>query len=81
MVSPFTASSPRILPVRSAFTWDLYGNRLINMTQLYGFWRYAVASEGKEELAQYCHLLFHLFYMPRAEAMLEEPGTGPDSEA
>jgi len=56
--------------VREAFTWDLYGNRLINMTKLYGFWRYSVASEAKEELAQYCHLLFHLLYKPRAEAML-----------
>ncbi len=63
-------SRAAVTRVHAAFTWDLYGNRLINMTQLYGFWRYAVASEGKEELAQYCHLLFHLFFSPRAESML-----------
>lgn len=64
--------------VREAFTWDLYGNRLLNMTQLYGFWRYSVASEGKEEMAQYCHLLFHLFFKPRAAAMIPDRFS-PDS--
>ena len=63
-------STGGITRVQEAFTWDLYCNRLLNLTKLYGFWRYSVASEGKEELAQYCHLLFHLFYKPRAAAMV-----------
>jgi sucrose synthase len=60
--------------VREAFTWELYGNRLIDLTKLYGFWRFSVASEGKEELSQYCHLLFHLFYKPRADALVRRAG-------
>lgn len=51
--------------VRRHFTWQLYSEKLLNLTALYGFWRYSVSNVGKRELALYCHLLFHLFYKER----------------
>ena len=64
-----TISDGGIERVKAHFTWQLYSEQLLNLTALYGFWRYSVSDAGKQELALYCHLLFHLLFKPRAEAM------------
>lgn len=48
----------------------MYSNKLLDLTALYGFWRYAVANIGRRELSQYCHLLFQLLFQERAKAMM-----------
>ena len=48
------------------FTWELYCNRLTRLTKVYGFWRYSTSEQAKSRLAQYCHLLYHLFFITRA---------------
>ncbi len=55
--------------VRTAFTWSLYSEKLIALTTLYGFWRYAVAGEGMEKIDRYCDLLYHFLLKERAKEM------------
>lgn len=52
------------------FTWDLYCRRLTRLTKVYGFWKYSTSNTAKARMRQYCHLLYHLFYMPRADRLL-----------
>ncbi len=63
-------STQAIACVQERFTWKLYSNKLLDLTALYGFWRYAVANQGKRELSQYCHVLFQLLYQERAKGMM-----------
>lgn len=65
-------SDAGIRRVQEHFTWKLYNEKLLNLTALYGFWRYSVSNTGKKELTLYCHLLFQLYFKERAKAMLEE---------
>lgn len=53
--------------VQEHFTWQLYSEKLLNLTALYGFWRYSEANAGKREMALYCHLLFQLLFKPRSK--------------
>jgi len=55
--------------VQEHFTWKLYSEKMLNLAALYSFWRYSAGQQGKEELSQYCHLLFQLLYKPRATNM------------
>ncbi|MGH7492766.1 MAG: sucrose synthase [bacterium] len=63
-------STGAIARVQERFTWQLYSNKLLDLTALYGFWRYAVANTGKRELSQYCHVLFQLLFKERAKAIM-----------
>jgi sucrose synthase len=58
--------------VQEHFTWWMYSEKLLNLTALYGFWRYSVANVGKKELNLYCHLFFQLLFKPRAKEILNE---------
>lgn len=51
---------------QSQFTWELHCRRLTRLTKVYGFWRYSISQEAKSRLAQYCHLLYHLYFKVRA---------------
>jgi sucrose synthase len=48
------------------FNWKSYSQRLINLTKLYGFWRYAVSSKGMLELDRYCDVLYHFLIKEKA---------------
>ncbi len=56
--------------VRENFTWARYSDKLIRLTKLYGFWRFAESEEGMVRMNRYCDLLYHLFLKPRARAIL-----------
>lgn len=55
--------------VRDKFTWTLYSQKLIRLTKLYGFWRYAVAGRGMIKMDRYCDLIYHLILRDRAEKL------------
>lgn len=55
--------------VREKFTWGRYSERLMHLTKLYGFWRYAVAEEGMVKMDRYCDVLYHLLLRDRAETL------------
>ncbi len=59
--------------VQTHFNWKSYSQRLINLTKLYGFWRYSVSGKGMLELDRYCDLIYHFLLQERAEQV----ETGP----
>ncbi len=62
-------STNGIKRVQAHFNWQSYSNRLINLTKLYGFWRYAVSEKGMIELNRYCDLIYHFLIQKPARAM------------
>jgi sucrose synthase len=62
-----TISKNGITRVRENFNWKSYSQRMINLTKLYGFWRYAVSGKGMVELDRYCDLIFHFLIRERAK--------------
>jgi sucrose synthase len=52
---------------QSHFTWDLHCRRLTRLAKVYGFWRYSSSDKAKSRLTEYCHLLYHLFFLERAK--------------
>ena len=53
--------------VNEHFNWKSYSQRLINLTKLYGFWRYAVSGKGMLELDRYCDLIYHFLLKEKAQ--------------
>lgn len=64
-----TISENAIKRVKEKFTWDLYSNKLIRLTKLYGFWRYSSPEQGRLKLKRYCDLIYHLLLRKRAEKL------------
>ena len=58
-----------ITRVREKFTWAQYSGKLIRLTKLYGFWRFAESEAGMIRMDRYCELFYHLFLKPRAKAV------------
>ena len=56
--------------VNEHFNWRLYSQRLVNLTKLYGFWRFSVSGKGKIKMDRYCDFLYHFLIRQRAEQML-----------
>ena len=61
-----TISANAIQRVQDGFNWGSYSQRLINLTKLYGFWRYAVSGKGMLELDRYCDLIYHFLLKEKA---------------
>ena len=59
--------------VRDHFNWRSYSQRLINLTRLYGFWRYAVSGKGMLELDRYCDLIYHFLLKEKAKQIETMP--------
>ncbi len=64
-----TISENGIKRVRENFTWAKYSGKLIRLTKLYGFWRFAESEKGMVRMNRYCDLFYHLFLKPRAKAI------------
>lgn len=64
-------SENAILRVRDHFNWKSYSQRLINLTKLYGFWRFAVSGKGMLELDRYCDALYHFLIRNKANQMIK----------
>ena len=62
-----TISDNGIRRVAEHFNWHSYSQRLINLTKLYGYWRYAVSEKGMVELDRYSDLIYHFLIKERAE--------------
>lgn len=58
--------------VQECYTWKLYSEKLFKFANLYGFWNYSALAVEKQEIGQYCDLLFHLLYKKRADACLHD---------
>jgi sucrose synthase len=62
--------------VHTHFNWRSYSRRLIHLTKLYGFWRYAVSEKGMLELDRYCDVLYHFLIKKRFD-QIEKAGVLP----
>jgi len=65
-----TISRNGVQRVATAFNWKNYSQRLMNLTKLYGFWRYSVSGRQKVPLDRYCDFLYYFLIRERARRML-----------
>jgi sucrose synthase len=63
-----------IRSVEEQFNWESYSERLVNLTKLYGFWRYSVSGKGRVKLDRYCDFIYHFLFKERAKR-LEDAST------
>lgn len=54
--------------VKSNYTWSLYAKRLLSLTCMYGFWKYATNLE-RQETNRYLEMLYHLQFRRLAAEM------------
>lgn len=54
--------------VEERYTWKRYANRLLTLTCIYGFWKFATNLE-REETNRYLEMFYHLQFKQRAAAM------------
>ena len=52
--------------VEERYTWKRYAKRLLSLTCIYGFWKFATNLE-REETNRYLEMFYHLQFRPRAE--------------
>lgn len=57
-----------IYRVEERYTWTRYAKRLLSLTCIYGFWKYATDLE-RQETDRYLEMLYHLQYKPLAETV------------
>jgi sucrose synthase len=62
-------SQAAIVRAKERFTWGRHCRMLTRLTKVYGFWRYSISNQAKSRLAQYCHVLYHLYFKQRAGAI------------
>lgn len=51
--------------VHSRYTWDLYAERLLTLSKVYGFWRF-VSDLERRETVRYLEMFYHLQFRPLA---------------
>ncbi len=59
-------SEKGITRVKVHFNWNSYSETLINLTKLYGFWRYSVSGKGKVKMDRYSDFIYHFLLKERA---------------
>ena len=62
-------SEGAIRRVEDRYTWKLYGERMMTLARVYGFWKYVTDLE-REETCRYLEMFYHLQYRRRV-AQLE----------
>ncbi len=59
-------SKGAIRRVKNRYTWKLYANRLLSLSCIYGFWKYATNLE-RQETGRYLEMFYHLQFKRFAE--------------
>ena len=54
--------------VESRYTWQLYADRLLALSRIYGFWKFMTNIE-REETGRYLDMFYGLMFKPRAETV------------
>ena len=54
--------------VEEKYTWKRYAKRLMSLTCIYGFWKYATDLE-RQETDRYLEMLYHLQFKPLANSI------------
>jgi len=58
-------SAASVTRVLERYTWELYAERLLTLSKIYGFWRF-VSNLERRETARYLEMFYHLQYRPLA---------------
>ncbi|HUU95159.1 MAG TPA: sucrose synthase, partial [Phycisphaerae bacterium] len=61
-------SRAAIKRVKSRYTWELYAQRMMTLSRVYGFWKYVTNLE-REETRRYLEMLYGLQYRRLAESI------------
>lgn len=61
-------SRSAIQRVEEKYTWKRYAKRLLSLTCIYGFWKYATDLE-RQETDRYLEMLYHLQFKPLANSI------------
>lgn len=62
--------------VEQRYTWRLYGERMMTLARVYGFWKYVTNLE-RAETRRYIDMFYGLLFRARVAAM--QDGAGPDA--
>jgi sucrose synthase len=54
--------------VRRRYTWELYAERMMTLSRIYGFWKYVTDLE-RDETRRYLEMFFTLQFLPLAKAI------------
>jgi len=57
--------------VRRRYTWELYAERMMTLSRVYGFWKYVTNLE-RDETRRYLEMFYGLQFRPLAEAVAPE---------
>jgi sucrose synthase len=58
--------------VEERYNWALYASRLLELSRIYGFWKFITNIE-REETRRYLEMFYALMYRPLAEAVAPKP--------
>jgi sucrose synthase len=61
-------SEAALVRVAARYTWRRYAERMMNLSRIYGFWKF-VSGLQREETARYLSMFYHLQFRPLAAAM------------
>jgi len=61
------------------FNWDGYSRRLLDLTKLYGFWRFSESEKGKLEMDRYTELIYYFLFKQRAGKLTPDQATSESS--
>lgn len=61
-------SQAGIMRVRARYTWDLYAERMMTLSRIYGFWKYVTNLE-RAETRRYLEMFHALQFRPLAQAV------------
>ena len=60
-----------IIRIESAYTWKLYAKRLLNLSRIYGYWKF-ISNIEREETRRYLEMFYGLMFKSRADLIAEE---------
>jgi sucrose synthase len=63
-----TISRQSIARVQSRYTWELYAERMMTLSRIYGFWKYVTNLE-RAETSRYLEMFYGLQYRPLADQL------------
>jgi len=59
-------SSGALARVKARYTWELYAERMMTLSRIYGFWKYVTNLE-RDETRRYLEMFYGLQYRPLAD--------------
>ena len=65
-----TISDNAIDRVRKKYNWDLYAQKLLALSRIYGFWKY-ISNIEREETRRYLDMFYGLMLRPLAQGVLD----------